>query len=240
MIGKEQKSDSAVSRNNIAYYNKIANEYEAILDKDAANAVIRDMVANKFLAVTKPGYTMDFGGGTGMDIGWLTAHGYKIIFCEPSIAMRDIAMQRTKIEFAGADICFLDDAEADFRNWLPALPFMQKANAVLANFAVINCIPDISFLFEKLSLSIQPGGVVLALMLDNTLKKRLRSNFKGTVQSFFSGRPVKFLVEHSNQHQSVYIHSDRSIKKASNPFFDWISCEHLNESGFCLIHLVRK
>ena len=240
MIGKEQKSDSAVSRNNIAYYNEIAKEYEAILDKDAANASIRDKVANKFLSLAKPGCVMDFGGGTGMDIGWLTGHGYKIIFCEPSVAMRDIAMQRTKNEFAGADILFLDDAESDFRNWLPAIPFAQQANAVLANFAVINCIPDIGLLFEKISLVVQPGGVVIALILDNTLKKRLRSNFKGTLWSFFSGGPVRIFIEHNNQHQSVYIHSNRSIKKAAKAFFSWLSCEHLNASGFCLIHLERK
>ena len=237
---KDRKTDIAVSRNNIAYYNKIANEYEAILDKDTANAGIRDKVANKFLSLAKPGYVMDFGGGTGMDIGWLTAHGYKVIFCEPSVAMRDIAIQRTKIEFAGSDIHFLDDTEADFRNWLSAPPFAQKANAVLANFAVINCIPDIGLLFEKLSLIIQPGGVVIALMLDNSLKHRLRSNFKGIIQSFFSGKPVRIFVEYSNQYQSVYIHSDRSIRKASTAFFNWISCEYLNESGFCLIHLERK
>ena len=39
----------------------------------------------------------------------------------------------------------------------------------------------------------EPGGIVLALVLDNGLAKRLRSNLKGTIRSFFSGDPVSII-----------------------------------------------
>ena len=51
------------------------------------------------------------------------------------------------------DFFFWMRYQTDFRNWNAGFPFDQKVNAVLANFAVINCIPDIELLFEKLALA---------------------------------------------------------------------------------------
>ena len=92
------------------------------------------------------------------------------------------------IEFPGSDIFFFEDERADFRNWTDVFPFEHRMDAVLANFAVINCIPDIDCLFDKLALALKPGGQVIALILDNHFIMRLRSNTRGTIGSFFSGK----------------------------------------------------
>ena len=235
MATMKEINGAAISRQNISYYDEIAAEYDAILNKDTKNAVVRKQVADRFMVAVKKGLVLDFGGGTGQDIDWLSWH-YKIIFCEPSAAMRKYAAGRN----AAKGIIFLDDSATDFREWSASFPFEQAVDAVLANFAVINCIPDIKLFFEKLAMVVKPGGTVMALILDNSLPKRLRSDTKATVQSFFSGSPVSISVNYNGNSQQVYIHSSKAIESATVKYFELKLFEPLQGSGFCLIHLIRK
>jgi SAM-dependent methyltransferase len=231
---------SDISKQNISYYDEIAEDYDAILNKDAANAIIRSRVSDRFNSLVKSGTVLDFGGGTGQDLGWMLRYGYHVIFCEPSAAMREIAVERTEYELPSAVISFLEDHETDFRTWNSLFPFEQKVNAVLANFAVINCIPDITTLFEKLALVIEPGGIVFVLMLDYTIVRKLRSNLKGTIRSFFSGNTLSFEIDYSGERQQVYLHSDRAIRRAVAHTFEYDRPELFRRFGYRLIHLVRK
>ncbi|MDP9041293.1 MAG: hypothetical protein M3N30_04880, partial [Bacteroidota bacterium] len=54
-----------IGRQNIAYYDGIAADYDAILDRDSSNAIIRAKVADTFSSLVKSGTVLDFGGGTG-------------------------------------------------------------------------------------------------------------------------------------------------------------------------------
>jgi SAM-dependent methyltransferase len=240
MARSKKMNDGQISKQNISYYDEIAANYDAIMNKDAANKIVRDKVAAKFTSLVNGGTIIDFGGGTGQDFGWLLQRDYHITFCEPSAAMRQIAIKRSKTEFSGTGISFLDDDESDFRNWNEIFPFEQKVRAVLANFAVINCIPDIELLFEKLALAIEPGGTVIALMLDNSFMRRMKSGPKNAIKSFFSGNPVSILIGYNDERQLVYIHSTKAIRKAVENSFEFMRLERLHGFGFCLIHLVRK
>jgi SAM-dependent methyltransferase len=230
-----------VSRQNISYYNEIAADYDAILNKDAANTIIRAKVAATFTRhVKKDSSVLDFGGGTGQDLDWLLQYPYHVYFCEPSAAMRAIAMERIRNKYPRAGISFFTDHQADFRNWVTAFPAKQPVDAVLADFAVVNCIPDIKLLFEKLALAVRPGGKMIALILENGIAKRLKSNLKGTLRSFFSGKPVTIYVDYNGQRQLVYLHSTSAIKKASAGYFECSHVERLEGLGFCLLQLARK
>lgn len=229
-----------ISRQNISYYNKIAENYDKILNEDESNRIIRKTVAGRFSSLVQNGSVLDFGGGTGKDLEWLIQHPYQVLFCEPSTNMRMIAINRVTEEFPDAKITFFGDDESDFRNWNNIYPFEEKVDAVISNFAVINCIPDIDLLFDKLAMAIKPGGIVLALLLDNSLLKRLRSNLKGTVRSFFTGNPISIFVDYNGKRQMVFIHTTGKIKKAVKNQFDFIRIERLQQFGFCLIHLRRK
>ena len=240
MTGSDDKEDRLISRQNISYYDVIAPEYDAILNRDSANAIIRAKVAARFRSLVKGGYVLDFGGGTGQDLGWLVQQPYDIIFCEPSAKMRRIAIERGKNEFPHASVSYLDNGKTDFRSWNALFPLNHKVKAVLANFAVINCIPDIELLFEKLALVTETGGAVIALLLDNGLVKRMRSNLKGTLQSLFSRRPVSISIDHNGEQQLVYIHSMNAIRRSLANRFELNDIERFNGSGFCLIHLIRK
>lgn len=229
-----------ISDQNIAYYNEIANNYDEILDKDAANALSRAKVSAVFTNIVGSGRVLDFGGGTGQDLGWLIKNHYEVLFCEPSLSMRNIAIERSKQNFPNANIRFLHDEECDFRSWPASFPAIGKVDAVLANFAVINCIPDIRLLFAHLGNLVKPGGWIVALILENSLRKRLSSNFRGTIASLFSPNPVSITINYHGNEQIVYIHSIQEIKRATGTDFSFYHQEQLRGFGFRLICLQRK
>ena len=62
---------ATINQQNISYYNEIAADYDAILQKDVNNTAVRLKLAAKFTTLVKSGRVLDFGGGTGQDLGWL-------------------------------------------------------------------------------------------------------------------------------------------------------------------------
>src|SRR5688572_7680617 len=172
---KKQEQDSVIEQN-ISYYDEIAGQYDAILVKDTSNRITREQVAEKFCEIISSGWVLDFGGGTGKDLEWLTEKGYRVIFCEPSAKMREKAMTFSRDILHRNDIVFLEDATTDFTKWHENIPFSQKTDVILANFAVINSIPGINLLFQNLSLIIKPGGHLLMLVLRSNFKKRWTTN----------------------------------------------------------------
>lgn len=227
-----------IAQKNISYYNEIAPEYDTILEKERSNEIVRKTVANSFTRAVNKGWVVDFGGGTGQDLNWLIKNEYKVIFCEPSIGMRKIAMQNASSQFPNSTIVFLDDADTHFTGWA-ASPFEQKVEAALLNFAVLNCIPNIDELFKILSLMIKPGGHIFALILDNSFLTLLKKNPKAVAKNVFFRSPIVSTIQYHNHSQTVYIHTKKELKKAFSPYFKLHDWKLQKGSGFILLHLVK-
>jgi SAM-dependent methyltransferase len=186
----------------------------------------------------QPGqWVLDFGGGTGLDLHWLAANKYKILFCEPSALMREKAI---KSYSNTRDVIYLDSDKTDFTTWHKAPPFSQKVDAILADFGVINCIPDIDFLFRNLAVVIKPNGHFLAVFLDRSLKKMWSWHRRNAVRSLLFNSPFIMYVQHREHRQTVFVHSIEEVKRASAKYFDCAGHESLGNSGFVLIHLIMK
>ena len=223
---------------NILYYNAIANEYNEMLDT-IPDKIVRNKVADKFCSAVNDGVILDFGGGTGLDIQWLTDKNFTIFFCEPAIGMRERAISAYS-NLPQHKIIFLDDSATDFRQWHLQLPFPTQVDAVLCNFAVLNCIPDIELLFQNLALVIKPGADMIALVLSKKLKNKLNITFRSILKSFISYRPTTLNLTYKKHRQTVYVYSIKEIIKAASKKFSFCSSEILPGSGFTLIHLRRK
>lgn len=234
----QHKTPLAIIEQNISYYNDIAAEYNSMVDKNA-DINVRQLVAAKFSNVVKYGVVLDFGGGTGLDLRWLSDNNDKIFFCEPSNAMRSIAFSTSK-NLLNQNIIFLDEQSTDFRQWNKQLPFTEKVDAVLANFAVINCIPGIELLFQNIARLVKPGGSIIALVLTRKLNKLITANFGKVLKSFFLGESISINIQHQDYQQTVYIYSIEEIARASRKNFIFHSSELLSDSDFTLIHLIRK
>ncbi len=221
-----------IKNQNISYYDTIATEYDGIMNHDSKSDFVRENVADKLNSLVKKGIILDFGGGTGEDLKWLLANDYSVIFCEPSAGMRNVAIDKINREFPNGNIKFLEESKTDYTTWDKTLPFQQKVNAVLANFAVLNCIIDIDSFFKNVAMITAPNAEIFLLVLDYDLKKR--------IQMYFSNKPIKVKVAYESKEQLVYLHSVKSIKKASSEIFEFKSCERFKEEGFSLIHLTQK
>jgi SAM-dependent methyltransferase len=229
-----------IREQNISYYNQIAAKYNSILEQEDANQIARRTVAEKFKRLVKTGTVLDFGGGTGLDLEWMARQNYSVIFCEPSIEMRKLAININKDSLRYNNITFLDERQVDYTKWCDETAFFQRFDGALANFAVLNCIPDLGILFENLARVIKPGGHMLALMLDNGMKKLLRSHIYRTFRYLLFREPVTIQVRFNEHTQIVYIHTTKEIRIASGTYFSFCKREPLPGTGFILIHLIRK
>ena len=225
---------------NILYYDAIASIYDSILNENTQHKFIRKKVAEKFTHLVKNGCVLEFGGGTGQDLEWLSKMGYKIFFCEPSSEMRQLAINRFNSQFPLADITFFENNQVDFSTWNSKNPFSTKVDAILANLAVFNCIYNIKSLFDNLALITKSGSTVIALLLDYSFLKRLKMDFSGSLKGFLFHKPMRIEVKYGVHDQLVYLHTKQSIKKASRDNFEIKQIEQLEGLGFYLLHLTRK
>ena len=228
------QNSELIIRQNVSYYNEIAVQYDEILNRDSSNDITREKVKVAFCRLVPTGLVLDFGGGTGKDLEWLTKNGYQVIFCEPSVNMRERA-----ISLHYNNVVILENNASDFVTWVTDRPFPEKVDAILANFAVINSIPDLKLLFKNLSLVIKPGGHLLMLVLKNTFKKRWRFHRMSTVISFFTGSTLVTDIQFNQHRQRVYLYTSGRIKKDALPYFhfqDYL----FKESGFILMHFICK
>lgn len=229
----------SIVNQNLTYYNEIAEQYDEILNRNHSNEIIREKVASIFSELVFAGLVLDFGGGTGKDTEWLAKKGYRVIFCEPSIKMREKAVQLSEAMRLN-DIIFLGDDASDFSTWAVKLPFLEKVDAVLANFAVINNIPDIKLLFKNLSLVTKTGGHLLMLVLKADLKIRWRFNRQATFLSLFGGTTVTGYTAFNGKKQKVQLHTVKKIKKSAAAYFHFSNSWSFKETDFILLHLTRK
>lgn len=259
------RSDEARSRvigQNISYHDQAADSYDQTMDKDPANKIIRQRVKEKLCGLLSSGRVLDFGGGTGLDLEWLTARSYQVLFCEPSVAMREKAMHYNDTILQSDRITFLDTDKTDFSTWHQELPFSQKCDAVLSDFGALNYIPDMGLLFNNMARILRPGGHFVLLILRLSLKKRLRWHRRNAVKSLLLRTPYIMYIPYDRlsvaeddrtvaaagdansiaetRRQTVFVHTLKEIQEASAPYFTFCGEELLEAYDFTLIHLIRN
>lgn len=183
---------------------------------------------------------MDFGGGTGLDLPWLTKNFQKIYFLEPSLRMRGIARDASLANKVKNKVIFLED-NIDFNSWNENnLPIQEKMNGIAANFAVLNCIESPEILFEKLALVCTTNGHVLATVLDSN-PLNIWKNHSGIVaiKSLMRKRLTVY-----NNHQGVghptYFFQRKYLKAASSKFFKFVDYKPIPDSPFAIMVLSKK
>jgi SAM-dependent methyltransferase len=231
---------SQVHQQNISYYDEIADQYDQLLQQEDANTLVRDRVKEQWLQTVTPGRVLDFGGGTGLDLGWLTTHQYQVIFCEPSAGMRQKAIHYSQQLVHGNKIQILDDAQTDFTRWQQTTPFPQRLEGVLANFGVLNAIPDIPLLFQQFSQILVTGGHCFAVILDRPLKKMWQWHRRHTISTLLLRQPFVMYVWHQGHRQTVYVHTVKEVQQAASPYFEMKEAQLIGGTSFRLLHLVKK
>ncbi|HTB30468.1 MAG TPA: class I SAM-dependent methyltransferase, partial [Bacteroidia bacterium] len=216
-----------------SFYNSVAAEYDTKMNLDIHNNNTRKIVADYFIATVKGKYVLDFGGGTGTDLSWLTENDFDICFCEPAKGMRDIAMYKYTIN--PARVQFLDNTRIDFRQW-NGDSFSQKFDGVLANFAGINSIDDIKLLFQKLNDVIIPGGHIIASLLDTTYSGVCKHYLKSFLTAYIKNADPVLITQHAGNKHTAYLHTPDKLRSAMSEDFSCAKIESISGSGFMLLH----
>jgi hypothetical protein len=219
---------------NASFYNAIAETYNSFLtDQDE---VTRKTVREIFETHVVCGPVIDFGGGTGLDIPWLL-NTYKVYFIEPSEGMR----AKVPGAFTSSVNFSLIETDIDFRLWSPdKLPVPEKVNGVLANFAVLNCIDDLSVFFEKISLVMNPQARLVVTVIDPVFSAVVNNySLKSAVMVSLLGI-LKIFNRHNGVYHPTFIHSLKALQKHAAPFFLFESHVVPPGSNFRVLIFQRK
>jgi ubiquinone/menaquinone biosynthesis C-methylase UbiE len=218
-----------------AFYDFIAKDYNGQMTKSDYD--VRDLVMKIFSHVVPDGSILDFGGGTGLDLPWLL-NKYVVYSLEPSVEMRSIAKVSIKNKTNNPKIV---EENTDFHDWSDRyLPFSEKMNGILANFAVLNCIEDIDCLFEKLQLVCAQNGKVVATVLDTSLIKMIKLySFKVAIKIFLN-MPLNTKNNYKVMKQDVFLHTKLQYKSAAKKYFNVVSYSVIKSSHFAVLILSKK
>src|SRR5690606_12462134 len=132
---------------------------------------------------------------------------------------------------------FIEEESSDISNW--EIPFPDKMDACLANFAVLNNIRTPGVAFEILALVIKSGGDLILNVLDARWGMLMRRYPIEFLRSFLS----KEVVTHTKYRgvtQTVYLHSPTELAMSADPYFELQGSLPLKAFGFMLLHLRRR
>jgi len=225
----------------VKFYDKISSRYNYDLDSNPDNVKIRDEVKHYFLKNVSGKFVLDFGGGSGKDLSWLTRNGFKVYFCEPSRGMREIAIKNIQRGDSSSEVIFVNEGNSNFQNWNQANPpFETKVDGILANFAVFNSINELEKLSEKLALIANKNCRLIVSVLQVDLKKFFSRHFPFTIKLFLKGYGLATRIKDGENKMVVYLHTESKLIKSFSNYFTFVESFRIQNSTFRLFHFLRN
>jgi ubiquinone/menaquinone biosynthesis C-methylase UbiE len=226
---KRRHSSTIVPSN--SFYNSIAGEYDGYMTD--VDQKVREVIRNAVNSLCPSGVVIDFGGGTGLDLAWLSEK-HHVSFIEPSDEMRSVA----KTKAIHLKNILIVEQELNFECWDEhTLPVKEKADLILMNLAVMNCISNISLLFKQLSLVSTMGTYIVATILNPSPMYLLKTQPLGFLKHVF--RDMIVYNNHKGISHPTYVHKKVKIKDAAYPHFRLVSAEPIPASPFSLLILQK-
>lgn len=140
-----------------------AQQYHEFMLASAFDRPIRDAFQRAVLSHLKPGATiLDFGAGSGIDCKTYVQLGHKVRAFDAASEMRDYLATYCRSEIEAGDVSVVD---IDYPAFLGTSAPNGRVDAITANFAVLNLIPDHGPLFETFDRWLTPDGVILVNLL---------------------------------------------------------------------------
>lgn len=196
-----------------AYYDRHADTYDDAMDRDRRNVRVR-RAFQALVASTVPsgGTLLDFGCGTGVDAAWYASRGYSVIAYDNSTGMVARLTAKYASEISTGSIVPVAFPFTDFPKTLPTVAL----DGVVANFAVLNLVADLSRLFDQFAGMVKPGGSLIASVLSPFYWRDLLSRWWW--RSYLAGRATGILrVDGGDSVSYRYLLS--TIVRAAGPGF---------------------
>jgi SAM-dependent methyltransferase len=149
---------------NAAFHDDVAAQYDVHLGGNPYNELARTAFRELVGRYVLTGSTLlDFGCGTGLDALYYAQHGYRVLAYDNSPGMIAELERRCRTQIASGAIA---THAAGYPSFLAQFPAWPAPNAVVANFAVLNSIRDLSPLFETFARELAPPGWIVVSILN--------------------------------------------------------------------------
>jgi len=225
---------SGPRKTSIDYYDAIAEHYDSKMGDDQTHRT-RLRISEYFVNIPYIQRILDMGAGTGADLEWQLAAGYRVVFFEPSAKMAAVANKKHRLESHDQiEPLIGEQATYDGLKKYESIGL----DAVFSNFAAINSIGDLGELFQVISKILKPGGSVVCVLYDRTGRMdRLKSFLRANVRT----KTIRVALDDTSQHMTVYLHSRHQLLSAARKnHFELLNGVDLNWSGFKLFHFIKK
>lgn len=146
----------------IGFYDRLAASYDAMMDADGQHRRLREQFWS-FVAERVPARArlLDFGCGTGIDAHHWADAGHRVVAYDPSAGMIGELRRRCAAQI---DAGRIHPVQGPLPALVAALEREEPVDAVTADFAVLNLIPDLAEVFALFATTLRPGGRVLAMV----------------------------------------------------------------------------
>jgi len=205
------------------FYDAAAARYDSQMEGVSEGIRLRDVFRKRVSAMAGAGTPiLDFGCGTGTDADWYAANGHRVIAYDISEGMVNVLRTRCAAAISRGTIVAL---AGEFEILLVALEQFGPVAAIAANFAVLNHVPDLTPLLQRLAFHLRPKGVLIATMLNPFYLPDIRSRWwwKGMPRSLWAGN-IRMVGD-----VTTYRHYIRSIRRMAAPHFKLV--EHQNSAS---------
>jgi ubiquinone/menaquinone biosynthesis C-methylase UbiE len=147
-----------------AAFDAVADGYDLTFTQPLLGQWLRKAVQRQLAERVQPDdHVLELGCGTGEDALWLAQRGARVTATDASSAMLEIAARKAAAAGLADRISF---AQLDLSH-APAWqqPEQNHYDKVLANFGVLNCLPDHRALAATLAQWLRPGGLVALVLM---------------------------------------------------------------------------
>lgn len=208
-----------------AHYDQIATDYDRQVDGLAVNRAMREAFRARVADIAgQSGTILDFGCGTGTDAAWYAARGHRVVAYDVSAGMVDVLRARCSSEIArGSVIPIVGDLEA----LEDALRRHAPIDAVAANFAALNHVPDLEPVFGVLAPHLRAGGVLVASLLNPLQRTDVRRRwwFKRMWINLWRDTVVV------RGEVVTYRHQVRALRRMARRWFTIEEIAHVDDTG---------
>jgi SAM-dependent methyltransferase len=203
--------DSPDVDRNLSFYDSTAAVYDSMLSRFPGDLWVREAFQDLVTqTVPRGSLLLDFGCGTGTDAIWYAQHGHRVLAYDYSSGMMQQLRSKCAQEIERGALIPYEGSWSSFAK--EAAP-QGRPIAILANFAVLNCIHDLRSLFDDWAAVVDPSGWAIVSVLNLLYWKEFTRLSRWTSHQ----RDVR--ATQSERDMDTYLHSVREITSAAAPKF---------------------
>lgn len=140
-----------------APFDAVAARYDQTFTSSIIGRAQRGAVWKELTKAFRPGdRVLEIGCGTGVDACYLAERGVRVLACDPSPQMVNVASARVRRHGLHALVHTLVLRAEDVSS-LPDQPF----EGTFSNFGALNCVDDLQVVAKGIAKVLRPGGIAL-------------------------------------------------------------------------------